>query len=374
VYESGVEGDGVNKIKVHLDKKTSSSYEIYIGTDIIERMALLFTKQRWGNRYFMITDSTVAALHGQRVQGVFTTQGLTIDMIAFPAGEAAKDIGTILKICDQMLGLGADRTAALIALGGGVVGDISGFVASIYMRGIPYLQIPTTLLAQVDSSVGGKTGIDLSRGKNILGTFYQPKGVFIDLAFLKTLPLPELRNGLAEVIKYGVIEDPDLFGILESKAEEINSLDLDLLQEIVIKSCRIKKGIVEIDEHERSVRRILNFGHTIGHAIEAESGYAITHGDAVAMGMVTAAVISERLHHLPAGDRERIIALIRAIGLPNTIPPHLTPAGIYARLYGDKKKAGDTLHFVLLKKIGTAFVTSAVPEELIKETIKGLQA
>jgi len=176
------------------------------------------------------------------------------------------------------------------------------------------------------------------------------------------------------VIKYGIIEDPELFGILESKAEAITSLNLDLLQEIVIRSCRIKKGIVEIDEHERGVRRILNFGHTIGHAIEAESGYTIAHGDAVAMGMVAAAVISERLHHLPAGDRERIIALIRALGLPNTIPPHLTPAGIYARLYGDKKKAGDILHFVLLKKIGIPFVTSAVTEELIKETIKGLQA
>jgi 3-dehydroquinate synthase len=374
VYESGVGDRGVNKIKVHLDKKTSSSYEIYIGTGMIERMALLFAKQRWGSRYFMITDSTVAALYGQQVQGVFTTRGLTIDMIAFPAGEAAKDIATIRSIGDQLLGLGADRTSALIALGGGVVGDIAGFVASIYMRGIPYLQIPTTLLAQVDSSIGGKTGIDLSRGKNILGTFYQPKGVFIDLAFLKTLPTSELRTGLAEVIKYGIIEDPELFGILESKAEAITSLDLDLLQEVVIRSCHIKKGIVEIDEHEKGVRRILNFGHTIGHAIEAESGYAITHGDAIAMGMVAAAIISERLHHLPAGDRERIIALIRALGLPVSIPSHLTPAGIYARLYGDKKKAGDTLHFVLLRKIGTPFVTSAVPEGLIKETIQGLLA
>jgi 3-dehydroquinate synthase len=364
----------VNKIKVHFDKKTSSSYEIYIGSNMIEWIALLFIKRRWGSRYFMITDSTVADLHGQRVQGVFTTRGLTTDVITLPAGEATKDINTIHSICEQMLRLGADRTAALIALGGGVVGDIAGFVASIYMRGIPYVQIPTTLLAQVDSSIGGKTGIDLPRAKNILGTFYQPKGVFIDLDFLKTLPSSELRTGLAEVIKYGIIEDPELFGILKSKAEAITSLDLDLLQKIVIRSCRIKKEIVETDEHEKGVRRILNFGHTIGHAIEAESGYAVAHGDAIAMGMVAAAIISERLNHLPAGDCERIIALIRAMGLPDSIPSHLTAAGIYARLYGDKKKAGDTLHFVLLKKIGTPFVTNAVPPELITETIQGLQA
>jgi 3-dehydroquinate synthase len=360
-------------IKVHLDKKTSSSYEIYIGTNIIDRMALLFTKQQWGDRYIMITDSTVAALHGTRVQEALATMGVQVDMIDFPAGESSKDISTILRICDQMLERGADRTSALIALGGGVVGDITGFVASIYMRGIPYLQIPTTLLAQVDSSIGGKTGIDLTTGKNILGTFYQPKEVFIDLAFLQTLPPQELRNGIAEVIKYGVIDDPELFGILESRAGDIRSLHLDLLQEIVIRSCRIKKGIVEIDEHETGVRRILNFGHTVGHAIEAESGYTIPHGDAVSMGMVAAAIISERMQYLPAGDRERIVALIRAIGLPDCIPPYLSPEGIYTRMHGDKKKAGDTLNLVLLKKIGTPFVTSELPEQLIKETIEGLR-
>jgi 3-dehydroquinate synthase len=360
-------------IKVHLDKKTSSSYEIYIGKEIVDRMGLLLAKHNWGERYIIITDNMVSHLHGAGVEETLKEMGLKTDIIDFPAGEASKDMQTSLHICDRLMALGADRTSALIALGGGVVGDITGFVASIYMRGIPYIQVPTTLLAQVDSSIGGKTGIDLSIGKNILGTFYQPRGVFIDLAFLKTLEARELKNGLAEVVKYGIIDDPELFGILEAKADDIKKGNVDLLKEIVTRSCRIKKGVVEIDEQEKGVRRILNFGHTIGHAIETESGYTIPHGDAVSMGMAAAALISERMHYLPAEDRERIIALIRAMDLPDRIPKKISPDGILARMKGDKKKAGDVLNFVLLKKIGIPFITSDVPEPVIKETIKGLQ-
>jgi 3-dehydroquinate synthase len=351
----------------------SSSYEIYIGNGIIDRMGLLLAKHNWGERYLIITDDMVSALHGARVEETLKEMGLKIDVVDFPAGEASKNMQTGLRIVDRLMARGADRTSALIALGGGVVGDITGFVASIYMRGIPYIQVPTTLLAQVDSSIGGKTGIDLSNGKNILGTFYQPKGVFIDLAFLKTLEPRELKNGLAEVVKYGIIDDPELFGILEAKTEAIKKGDVDLLEEIVTRSCRIKKGVVEIDELEKGVRRILNFGHTIGHAIETESGYTISHGDAVSMGMVASALISERMHHLPSEDRGRIIALIREMGLSDHIPKKLSPDGIIARMKGDKKKAGDVLNFVLLKKIGMPFVTSDVPEPLIREIIEGLQ-
>jgi 3-dehydroquinate synthase len=362
----------MNRIKVHLDKKTSASYEIYIGTTIMDRMGLICAKQKWGGRYIGITDARVLSLHGERVKETLKEKGLRIDMIDFPAGEGSKDIKTCLRICDQLMAIGADRQSALIALGGGVVGDITGFVASVYMRGIPYIQVPTTLLAQVDSSIGGKTGIDLPFGKNLLGTFYQPKAVFIDLAFLRTLEPQELRNGLAEVVKYGIIDDPGLFSILEAKAAAITSQNKDLLREIVTRSCRIKKGVVEIDEHEKGMRRILNFGHTIGHAIETESGYTIPHGDAISMGMVAASILSERMHYLAAEERERIIALIRAIGLPDRIPANLSPEGIFARMKGDKKKAGDALNFVLLKKIGIPFVTNGVPDQLIKETMGGL--
>ncbi len=363
----------MNRIKVNLDKRTSASYEIYIGEDIVDRMGLIIAKNNWASRYIIVTDSNVHPLHGERVHAILREMDLKVDLIEFPAGETSKNIQTVLQIVDRMIGLGADRTSALIALGGGVVGDITGFVASVYMRGIPYIQVPTTLLSQVDSSIGGKTGIDLPQAKNIVGTFYQPKGVFIDLAFLKTLKPWEIGTGLAEVVKYGIIDDPDLFGLLEAEAEAIKDLDRGLLEEIIARSCRIKKGIVEIDEHERGVRRILNFGHTIGHAIEAESGYSISHGDAVSMGMVAAALISERLKYLPSGDRERVISLIRSMDLPDRIPTTLSTDGIVSRIKRDKKKEGDTVHFVLLKKIGVPFVNGTVREGLIREVVEVLR-
>ena len=266
-----------------------------------------------------------------------------------------------------------DRTCALIALGGGVVGDMTGFIASIYMRGIPYIQVPTTLLAQVDSSIGGKTGIDLPHGKNILGTFYQPKGVFIDLSFLKTLTPQEIGNGLAEIIKCAIIDDPELLSSIEEEAKAFRARDMSLLERVVVKACLIKKGIVEIDERENGLRRILNFGHTIGHAIEAESGYSISHGEAISSGMVASAIISERLKYLPAADQERIASLIRNIGLHDSIPKTLSTDGVLSRIKRDKKKEGDTIRFVLLKKIGIPFVNGGVPEPLIRETIEVLK-
>ncbi len=363
----------MNRIKVNLDRKTSASYEIYMGENIVDRMGLIITKNNWASRYIIITDSNVLPLHGERVQATLREMDLRVDMIDFPAGEGSKNVQTGLHIVTRMIDLGADRTSALIALGGGVVGDITGFIASIYMRGISYIQVPTTLLAQVDSGIGGKTGIDLPEGKNILGTFYQPKGVFMDMAFLKTLTSREFGTGLAEIVKYGIIDDPELLNSLEGEAEAIRNRDMSLLEEIIARSCRIKKGIVEIDEMEKGVRRILNFGHTIGHAIEAESGYSIPHGNAISMGMAASAILSERLKYLPSGDRERITSLIRAMGLPDRIPNNLSPEGIFSRIERDKKKTGDTIHFVLLKKIGIPFMSGGVPETLIRETVEALR-
>ena len=363
----------MNTIKVNLDKKTAASYEIYIGQDIVDRMGLIIAKHDWASRYMIITDSNVSTLHGERVQKALRDMDLKVDMVDFPAGEASKNIQTLLDIVGRMIDLGADRTSALIALGGGVVGDITGFIASIYMRGIPYIQVPTTLLAQVDSSIGGKTGVDLPEGKNLLGSFCQPKGVFIDLAFLNTLPPREFGSGLAEIVKHGIIDDPELFSSLEARTEAIRDRDMSFLEEVIVKSCRIKQGIVEIDEREKGIRRLLNFGHTVGHAIEGESGYSISHGDAISMGMVASVTISEKLHYLRSGDRERIISLIRAIGLPSRIPKTLSSDGVLFRLKRDKKKEGDTIHFVLLKQIGFPFVNGVVPEALIRETIEELK-
>lgn len=362
----------MNRIKVNLDKRLSRSYDICIGQDILDRAGLLLAKNNWAARYIIVTDAHVEALHGARVLETLRGVGLKADLIAVPAGEGSKVMDTALKVVDRLMDLGADRSSALIALGGGVIGDLAGFIASIYMRSVPCIQIPTTLLAQVDSSIGGKTGIDLPAGKNLLGTFSQPKAVFIDLSFLQTLPPREFGNGLAEIVKYGVIEDPELLDLLEKKGEDVSG-DPGLLESLIARACRIKKGIVEMDETEKGLRRILNFGHTVGHAVEAESAYALSHGEGVAIGMTAAAMISERLKYLPPGDRERIATLVRALHLPERIPAGMSADGLLSRMRKDKKKEGDTVHFVLLKKVGMPFVNGGVPEGLVREVIEDLK-
>jgi 3-dehydroquinate synthase len=363
----------MNKIRVQLDKRTTASYDIYMGRDILDRIGVVLNKGNWTKRYVLITDAQVGALHGKRVLDTLQKMDLKVDYAEFPAGEASKNIQTCLQVVDRLIALKADRHSALIALGGGVVGDLTGFLASIYMRGIPFFQIPTTLMAQVDSSIGGKTGIDLPAGKNLLGTFYQPKAVFIDLNFLQTLSEREFNNGLSEILKYGIIEDQELLSSLEEGIPALRDLDSSLLERIIAKSCRIKKRIVELDEKEGGLRRLLNFGHTLGHAVEAESGYRLSHGEAVAIGMVCAAVLSEKLGYLPSSDRERIESLVRSLGLPYRIPNDLGTQDILSRMGQDKKKVGDILPFVLLKKIGMPFINGGVPEGVIRETIEALK-
>jgi len=364
----------MNKMKVGLDKKSAVSYEICIGRDILDRMGLMIAKGNWSARYIIVTDTNVAALHGDRFMSLLGRLDLKMDLIEFPAGEASKNITTCLALADKLIELGADRTSALIALGGGVVGDMTGFLASIFMRGIPYIQVPTTLLAQVDSSIGGKTGVDLPAGKNMLGTFYQPKGVFIDLSFLDTLPAEEFKNGLAEIVKYGAIEDPDLLRILETETDAIAHRDPEVMKRLITKSCRIKKGIVEIDEKENGLRRILNFGHTLGHAVEAESGFAIPHGHGVSIGMTAAARLAESLSYLPKADRVRIETILENIGLPTRIPAGYEKERLLAHIKRDKKKKGAVTPFVLLKKIGMPFVSGEVPEKLILQTIEAIKS
>jgi 3-dehydroquinate synthase len=364
----------MNRIKVKLDAKGSRSYEIFIGRDIIDRIGVILTKGNRADRYMIVTDSEVSALHGKRVLETLRKMDLKVDLVDFSSGETSKNIQTGLLLVEALLTVGVDRHSALIALGGGVVGDMTGFIASIYMRGIPFFQIPTTLLAQVDSSIGGKTGIDLPAGKNLLGTFYQPQAVFIDLNFLQTLTDREYHNGLAEIIKYGVIEDPELLNTLEDGAEAVRKRDPGLLERIIVQSCRIKKRIVEMDEKESGLRRILNFGHTMGHAVEAESDYALSHGEAVAVGMACAAGLSERLNYLSPDEKKRIESVIRTFGLPHRIPAGLDTKAILSRMTKDKKKKGDIIPFVLLKKIGLPFINGGIPEKLIQETIEDLKA
>ena len=250
---------------------------------------------------------------------------------------------------------------------------MTGFIASTYMRGIPYVQVPTTLLAQVDSSIGGKTAIDLPTGKNLMGSFHQPKGVFIDLSFLQTLPEREFQSGLAEIVKSGVVDDAALFEALESGAGKIAGRDMAFLERIITRTCQIKKAIVEMDETEKGLRRYLNFGHTIGHAVEVGSDYRFAHGEAVSVGMVAAALLSERMNYLPAQERERITALIESFGLPHLIPKDLNTEGLLGLLKVDKKKSGERVNFVLLKKLGVPFINGGVPTDLIRDVIDGLK-
>ena len=363
----------MRSIKVNLDKKSLSSYEIRIGKDIIDRMALIIAKNHKAGRYVVITDNCVGSLYGQKFLSSLKDVGLNVHLIEFPAGEASKNINTVLDIAGKLLKLGADRETCLIALGGGVVGDITGFIASIFMRSIPYIQIPTTLIAQVDSSIGGKTAVDLPHGKNLLGTFYQPCAVFADLIFLETLPEKEFNNGLAEIIKYGIIDDEKMFHTLENHMEAIKLKDSKLLLNLVETCCRIKKSIVEIDEREQGLRRILNFGHTLGHALEAISKYSITHGEGVAIGMVAAARISEKMGYLKSSEPVRIETLIRQAGLPVKIPKSLDGEKIIAQLKMDKKKKNNVVHFVLLKKIGRPFISGNIEHKVIAAVIEEMK-
>jgi 3-dehydroquinate synthase len=357
-------------MEVGLRRNIDDSYEVYIGEGILERMGMILGTAGAADRHVIVTDSNVEALHGNRVQEAFEKTGLRTDCITVPPGEEAKDISTVVALAEKLVALGADRKTTLIALGGGVVGDLTGFTASIYMRGIPFIMLPTTLLAAVDSSIGGKTGVDAAPGKNMLGTFYQPKKVFIDLDFFGTLPDAVFRSGLAEAVKYGAIESPKMLDEIKKAADEDVLRETGFLRRLVSESCTIKKRIVELDEHDCGLRRILNFGHTTGHAIEAASGYLLSHGESVAIGMAVASRLSEKIHGLPAAGRKKIVETIRAVGLSDVIPPAVSTGDILARLSADKKKEGGKIHFVMLRRLGEAFVNGGIPEEILRETLE----
>lgn len=364
----------MKRIKVSLARQQDNSYEILIGADILERACMILKGMDCAHRAVVVADSNVAPLYGNLLTDLLISLGMPAEMLTFPAGEKSKTMEMVMSIATGLLERGADRKTALIALGGGVTGDLAGFTASIYMRSMPLIQIPTTLIGQVDSSIGGKTGVDFDRGKNLLGSFYQPKQVIIDLAFLDTLPEEEFKAGLAEVVKYGIIDDAELFAYLENNADEVLARSPEAMRKIVEQSCKIKKGIVEIDQYDIGIRRILNFGHTIGHALEAVSDYRIYHGRAVSIGMAVEARISEKKNHLSRADRERIDLLLESLGLERSIPGEMDGREIVGRIGVDKKRQGDTIPFVLLKRIGLPFINGSVDEGLITRAMEELRA
>ncbi|MCX8069625.1 MAG: 3-dehydroquinate synthase, partial [Thermodesulfovibrionales bacterium] len=304
----------MNKLYVNLGKR---SYDIFIENGLINQLAELLKEFKLQSNSILISNPTVFNLYGELVLSNINKAGIRCKEIIIPDGEEYKDFFWSYYILSDMLHYGLDRKSCVFALGGGVIGDIAGFTASLYMRGIPFIQIPTTLLAQVDSSVGGKTGVNHPIGKNMIGSFYQPKAVFIDTNTLHTLSEREFLSGLAEVIKYGIISDAKFFSYLEKNREAILSRDSNKLAHIIKTSCDIKSKVVSQDERESGMRAILNYGHTIGHAIETETGYvSYKHGEAVAIGMVYEAKIANRLGLLSNIDLKRIYELIQSYGLP----------------------------------------------------------
>ncbi|PLX78362.1 MAG: 3-dehydroquinate synthase [Desulfuromonas sp.] len=300
----------------------------------------------------LISNPTVANLYSDRVVQSLSDTGFNVDLIEIPDGETYKSLETFEAVIRQLIEKHYDRNCGLVALGGGVVGDLTGFVAATYLRGVPFVQVPTTLLAQVDSSVGGKTAVNHPLGKNLIGAFYQPKLVLIDVATLKTLPEREYRAGIAEIIKYGVIRDADFFAWLETHVSALLDLIPDALAHVVERSCQIKADIVETDEKETSLRAILNFGHTFGHAVETVSGYGTyLHGEAVAVGMVVAALMSHMAGHCSPADVRRIYDLLKAYGLP-TLPPDHALDDYLAAMKRDKKVMSGALRMIFNNGIG----------------------
>ncbi len=347
----------------------ANAYDILIGPGILAELEGDLKEKFLAPRYIIITDSNVEKYLGTDLLNLLRQARIQVDLLAFAAGEKSKNIATVIDLARRMVALGADRQTAILALGGGVAGDIAAFLASIYMRGIPLIQIPTTLLAQVDSSVGGKTGVDLPEGKNLIGTFYQPRRVYADIRALTTLPQAEVRNGLAEVVKYGMIKSPELFEFLEKNGQGILDLEPRATAHVVFSSCSIKAEVVAADEREGNLRRILNFGHTVGHAVEAAALYQIPHGEAVAIGMVVASRISVAKGLMPRGDLERLVSLLEGLNLPRKIPQDLHTEKLIGLLQHDKKAKAGRISFVLCKGIGQTFITDEVSKEELASAI-----
>jgi 3-dehydroquinate synthase len=358
----------VRIVKVPLGKR---SYNIKIGPELISHLGDECARLKSSTRCAIITDTNVGKRFAKPVFEALVKASFEPSLIVVPAGETAKSFKSVQACYDQLAEHRMERKSFVIALGGGVVGDLAGFVAATYLRGIPFVQVPTTLLAHVDSSVGGKVGVNLKSGKNLVGAFHQPKMVVCDLDTLDSLPLREFRAGLAEVIKYGIIYDARLFAQLERDLPKLLRRDPKTLTSIIARCCEIKADVVGKDETEGGLRQILNFGHTIGHALEAISSYGrFLHGEAIAIGQVCAARLSRTFCSLPDSDVERITNLFHRAGLPTRARFNASQrTKIFAAMRLDKKVSGGEIKFVLAKKIGKVVWGQRIPDRAIHEVL-----
>jgi 3-dehydroquinate synthase len=357
----------MKKITVELGNR---SYEARVGTGLLERLGLWLREKDFSGKAVVITDAVVNSLYSDNVIKSLGNAGFAVSLLEVPVGEKYKTLEVAAGLYEKMTDAHAERTTPVLALGGGVIGDLAGFVAATYMRGVPLVQVPTTLLAQTDSSIGGKTAVDHGQLKNTIGVFYQPVLVAADIDTLHTLPTDEFSSGLAEVIKSAAVRNRNFFTFLEINIGRIRELHPDILEDMIAEAVHIKAEVVNKDEKEAGLREILNFGHTVGHAVESISGFTLKHGQAVAIGMVAAARLSVRLGVLDEGEAVRLERLITGAGLPTTLSG-FNQDDIIAAMRHDKKVRQDKIRFVLLKSIGNAFIADDVDPALVKEVLVG---
>ncbi len=355
------------------------SYDIVIGKGMLKRLSDEVAAKLQSPRVIVVTDAQVEPLYAKQVLAECASHGIRADLVTLPAGEATKSFAQFEQLMDSLLALKPDRRTTLVALGGGVIGDITGFAASVLMRGVDFVQVPTSLLAQVDSSVGGKTGINTKKGKNLVGSFYQPLSVLVDTDTLATLPKREMLAGYAEILKYGLLGDAEFYGWLMRHGKELLDGHEEYLTRAIARSCEMKAEIVGADERESASRALLNFGHTFGHALEAELGYdgRLLHGEAVAIGMVMACRLSERMGKIDAHVETQLAAHLREVGMKahiKDVPFAWDSARLMEHMQGDKKAEDGKLTFIVLETLGRAVVSKAVPAALVKDVVDSFVA
>lgn len=355
----------MRKIRVALG---SNSYEILVGPGLLDQAGRLLQENGFAGKLVVITHPGLHRQYGEALCRTLSGDGFSVSTLLVPEGEAQKTLATAGRLYQELTDVFAERTTPVLALGGGVIGDLAGFVAATYLRGVPLVQVPTTLLAQVDSSIGGKVAVDHDRIKNRIGAFYQPSLVIADTDTLKTLPPEELANGLAEVIKSAAIMSQEFFSFLEENLGRIIAGEAGVLEEVVFRTAAIKAGVVMKDERDSGMRNILNFGHTVGHAVESVSGFDMPHGQAVAIGMVVAARISREMGLLDKNGLDRLTGIIEKAGLPVKMPA-ISMEKVMQAMKHDKKVVLDKIRFVLLESIGNAMITDKVTPALVEQVL-----
>jgi len=359
-----------NKLRIVARKNTDTSYNICYCKNYVDDLVLDIKKNYWGNKYVIITDSKVKKLYGEKLAKKLKQKGIKVEILSFVGGEKNKTLATAEKLILKLSKLNFQRKDCIIALGGGVVGDIAGFVASIYMRGISLIQIPTTLLAMIDSSIGGKTGVDTVIGKNLIGAFHNPKKVYINPEFLKTLSKRQLKNGFGELIKYGIIAKPKILDLLEKYHDEVLSFEPKIIQDLIMRAIDIKASIVMQDEFDDGIRRILNYGHTIGHAIEKVSNFKIQHGEAITLGIRIINSIALNKKWLKEKHAKRILQILDQYELPDRLPKNFDINAMIEVIKSDKKAEGKIIIYIIPKKIGKVILTNKISKTDIRKACK----